>query len=210
MKKFVSNVFLSIYTFLIVIGLQFGFSEKLLAHGGEDYGESKAKTVSTEKGVVTRTAKVGDLEILLKHAPLEPDTQISGRLFVTRFATNEPAADETPMIEITAPDGKTYQAETAKTETPGSFSFKLPPLPENTYTILAKINASGKAQSAIFSGVSVEHSDSETTSSGISSWLKTALMLLGAIFFLGSFGALMFFAWRFAAREETNKEAVSV
>ena len=210
MKKFVSNAVLSIFTFLTVIGLQLGFSEKLLAHGGEDHGESKAKTVSTEKGVVAHTVKVNDLEILLKHAPLEPDTQASGRLFVTRFATNEPAADVTAMIEITEPGGKTYQAEMAKTDTPGSFSFKLPPLPEGTYTILARINGGGKTQSAIFSGVSVEHLDSETTSSGISSWVIKALMLLGATFFLGSFGALMFFAWRFAAREQTSKEAVSV
>lgn len=202
------KVFFACYFPAILILSPF-FVVPALAHGGEDHGESKIATVSNSQGVVTQTTKVGDLEVLLKYASLEPDTPMSGRLFVTRFATNEPISDAAPTIEIIAHDGKTYQGEMAKSAAPGNFSFKLPPLTEGTYTILTRLSAAGKTETATFSGIKVEHSASETATESATSWLRTALIILGGIVFLGLFGGLMFFAWRFATREQTTKEAIS-
>lgn len=182
----------------------------VLAHGGEDHGETKPAAVSNQKGMITRTSRAGDFEVLLKNSPLEPDTEAAAKLFVTRFATNEPFADAKPTIEITSKDGKTYEASEVKTDAPGSYSFKLPPLPEGTYTVLAKLNAAGKADTATFSSVSVEHAEAES-STGSSSWVRTVLMVLTAAVVLGLFGGLMFYAFRFARSEQAGgEEAVPV
>lgn len=181
----------------------------VLAHGGEDHGETKPAVVSNQKGMITRTSRAGDFEVLLKNSPLEPDTEAAAKLFVTRFATNEPFADAKPTIEITSKDGKTYEASEVKADAPGSFSFKLPPLPEGTYTVLARLNAAGKTDTATFSSVSVEHAEAES-STGSGSWLRTALMVLTAAVVLGLFGSLLFYAFRFVKNERASEEAVSV
>ncbi len=181
----------------------------LFAHGGEDHGDTKPAVVSNQKGMIARTARAGDFEILLKHSPLEPDTETAAKLFITRFATNEPFPDAKPTVEITAKDGKTFEASEVKADASGSFSFKLPPLPEGTYTILAKLNAAGKADTATFQSVSVEHAEAKSlTGSGL--WLRTVLMFLTAAVVLGLFGGLMFYAFRFARSEQAGgQEAVS-
>lgn len=187
------------------------------AHGGEDHGDSKPTTVSTDKGIVTQTAKTGDFEILFKHAALEPDQPTLGRLFITRFATNEPVTNIAPAIEIIAPDGKAFQAEVVEPEQPGNFTFKLPALPEDTYTIVTRISARGKTETVRFEPVKVQHSPSEAATENVPTWLRTALLLSAGTIFFALFGGLMLAAWRFAMRAEeeetaapTSKEAVSV
>ena len=69
------------------------FTAPIFAHGGEDHGDAKPAVTSNQKGMVARTARAGEFEILLKHSPLEPDTETAAKLFITRFATNEPFAD---------------------------------------------------------------------------------------------------------------------
>lgn len=181
----------------------------IFAHGGEDHGDTKPAVVSNQKGTVARTARAGEFEILLKHSPLEPDTEAAAKLFVTNFATNEPLADAKPTVEITAKDGRTFEASEVKADAPGSFSFKLPPLPEGTYTVSARLSAAGKTDTATFSGVSVEHSEvASLNNSG--SGLRTILMILTAAVVLALIGGLMFYAFRFARSEQAGgEEAVS-
>ena len=198
------------FNLMAMLILSVFFTAPIFAHGGEDHGDAKPAVTSNQKGMVARTARAGEFEILLKHSPLEPDTETAAKLFITRFATNEPFADAKPSIEITAKDGKTFEASEVKTDAPGSYSFKLPPLPEGTYTVLAKLNAAGKADTATFSSVSVEHAEAES-STGSSSWVRTVLMVLTAAVVLGLFGGLMFYAFRFARSEQAGgEEAVPV
>ena len=180
----------------------------VFAHGGEDHGDAKAKTVSSAEGAVTHTARAGEFEIMLKHAPLEPDAATFAKLFITRHATNEPFADGTPTIEITAPDGKTFEASEVKSNAAGSYSLKLPPLAEGNYTILARFSAAGKSETATFSAVTVEHSHTETLAEA-GSWAQKALMALAALIVLGLFGGLIYFALRIVKSEPVGEEAVS-
>lgn len=184
------------------------------AHGGEDHGDGKAATVSTDKGAVTHTAKVGELEILLKHAPFEPDAAGAARLFVTRFATNEPLTDVAPTIEITAPDGKTYQAEVTKSDSPGAFALALPPLPEGKYTLLARLKFGGETDTATFSNIGVAHTDSDAPANATSYFWNILIGVVGSAVLI-AIAAFAAFAVRYAARNATvapatNKDAVSV
>lgn len=180
----------------------------VFAHGGAETEAPKA--VANQAGTIMRVARAGELEVMLKHVAIEPDTASSAQLFVTKFATNEPVADAKPSIEITAADGKTFEASEAKADAPGSFSFKLPPLPQGSYTILTRINAAGKTDTATFSNVAVEHPASDSAeSSATGSWLRTVAMVLAAMVILGLFAGLVFFAPRFFKREEEERETVS-
>lgn len=208
---------LSLFTFnlLATLILSVFFTTPIFAHGGEDHGDAKPAVVSNQKGMVARAVRAGEFEILLKHSPLEPDTEAAAKLFITRFATNEPFADAKPTIEITAKDGKTFEASEVKADAPGSYSFKLPPLPEGTYTVLARLNAAGKSHTATFQSVGVEHAEAASSAAGLGSWIRTALMVLTAAVVLGLLGGLMFYAFRFArseqaAGERLGDEAVSV
>ncbi len=202
--------FLSVLTFLILFS---SGTPTTWAHGGEDHGESKPAPAANPKGIITQTTKVGDLEVLLKHAPFEPDTAGAARLFITNFATNEPFGNAAPTVEIVASDGKTYQAETEKSDQPGSFNVKLPPLPEGKYTISARVNEAAKSGTATFSNVNIAHAE-ESASPGESvwAWAQNILLALGGILALGAIGVLGYFAFRFAQRQSaanTNNEAVS-
>ena len=193
---------------LATLILAAGFAAPIFAHGGEDHGDAKPAVVSNQKGMIARTARAGEFEVLLKHSPVEPDTETAAKIFVTRFATNEPFADAQPTAEITAKDGKSFVVSAVKVVAPGSYSLTLPPLPAGDYTVLVALNAAGKAATATFSSVSVEPSEAASaTVSG--SWARTALMVLTAIIVLGSFGGLIIYAFRFARREPVNEETAA-
>jgi hypothetical protein len=190
----------------------YGNAAPVFAHGGEDHGDEKPKVVSTGKGMIVRISHAGDFEITLKHSPIEPDTETSAKLFITRFGTNEPLADAKTVVEITTKDGKTFEVSEVKADAPGSYSFKLPPLPEGTYTILTRLSAAGTSDTATFSSVAVESAASESPTSGsVWSWLRTTLMFLAAIVILSLLGGLVFYALRFTKQDSvvSSEEAVS-
>ena len=81
------------FNLMAMLILSVFFTAPIFAHGGEDHGDAKPAVTSNQKGMVARTARAGEFEILLKHSPLEPDTETAAKLFITRFATNEPFAD---------------------------------------------------------------------------------------------------------------------
>ncbi|MGI8467163.1 MAG: hypothetical protein ACR2N3_01800, partial [Pyrinomonadaceae bacterium] len=84
------------FNLLMTIILSVFFIVPVFAHGGVDDEKPAATPVSNQKGMVVRTARAGDFEVLLKHSLLEPDTETAAKLFITRFATNEPFADAKP------------------------------------------------------------------------------------------------------------------
>jgi len=125
------------------------------AHGGEDHGEAKPKTTASDKGIVSHTARLGDFELMLKHPQMLPDTATAARLFVTEFETNESVDKATPAIEIESANGSITQAAVEKSDAPGSYSVKIPVLPQGSYTIRARLGYDGEIDTATFSGVSV-------------------------------------------------------
>lgn len=189
-----------------VFGL-FGNATRILAHGGEDHGDQQPKTATTTAGTVTRTARLGDFEIMLKHALLEPDQAAAGRLFVTRFATNEAVGDANPSIEIESATGAVTEIPVEKTDAAGSYTIKIPALPEGAYTVRAKATVGGKINTATFSGVEIAHQEAAGAENAGGSWLRTALMALAALLILGLFGTLIYFAARVVKSEPVGETA---
>ncbi|MDQ3062692.1 MAG: hypothetical protein M3R14_07490 [Acidobacteriota bacterium] len=186
----------------------FGNATQVLAHGGEDHGDEKPKTATTTAGTISRTARLSDFEIMLKHSPLEPDAAATGRLFITRFATNEPVGDANPAIEIESATGLVTEIPVEKTDAIGSYVARIPALPEGTYTVRTKaVAASGKTNTATFSGVEIAHQEAAAETG--SSWTQTALMVILFLVALALFGGLAYFALRVFKNKPLGEETVS-
>lgn len=194
----------------LMIGL-FGGAAQVFAHGGEDHGDEKPKVATTTKGIVSRSARLSDLEITLKTPVLEPDTATSAKLFVTKFETNEAVGDAAPTMEIESPSGTMTQVAVEKTDVAGSYNLKIPALAEGNYTIRTNLKSAKGSDTATFSNVAVVHSEAtDAAMSGATSWLGTILLFLVGAIVLGLFGSLFFFAWRMATGEkQIGEEAVS-
>lgn len=177
-------------------------------HGGEDHGDQKPAVAKTENGMVSRTGRLGDFEILLKHSLLEPDTAASGRLFITGFATNEPAPNADLKVQIESAGGAVTEIPVEKSEAAGSYMLKIPALPGGGYTFRVISAAGGKSQTLSFSGVEVAHQEAATSLGGSGSWTNTALMAALLLVGLTMLGGLVYFAVR-VVREPVSREAVS-
>lgn len=201
--------------FLMILALfspvLFGNAWRVSAHGGEDHGDEKPKTATTTAGTVTRSTRLGDFEIMFKHSPLEPDAAATGRLFITKFATNEPVGDAVnPAMEIESATGAVTEIPIEKTAAAGSYTVKIPALPEGAYTIRAKVSAAagGKTSTATFSVVEIAHREAAEEASS-SSWTQTALMAAVFLIALGLFGGLVYFARRVFKNKSLGEETVS-
>ena len=178
----------------------FGSAAQVSAHGGEDHGEAKPATATTTTGTISRTVRLGDFEVLLKHSALEPDAAAAGRLFITKFATNEPADNASPALEIESVSGAVTQIAVEKSAAIGSYVARIPALSEGTYTIRTKLNYGGETDTATFSGVEIKHQETAAAETG-SSWTRTALLVLLFAIAVGLFGGLAYFAvWVFKNR----------
>jgi hypothetical protein len=209
MKKVIQMILRAI-AFSLVIWLASANSISVLAHGGEDHGDSKPKTTTGEKGTVSHTARLGDFEVMVKHNQLEPDTATFGRLFITNFATNAPAEKVSPSVEIESENGAIIQIAAEKTDSAGSYSLKIPALAGGVYTLRAKITYSGETDTATFSGVTVENAAAASADGAGASWTRTALMIFIGIIVLSLLGGLIYFAARIAKGERRSEETVSV
>lgn len=191
----------------LMLGL-FGNGAEVFAHGGEDHGDEKPQTATTATGTVSRTARLGDFEIMLKHALLEPDTATTGRLFITRFATNEPVDDANPALEVESASGAVTEISIEKTDAAGSYTVKIPALPEGAYTMRTKATVGGKTNTATFSGVEVAHQETAATEGGAggSSWLQTALTAILFLIASALFAGLIYLAVRVIKNKPVGEE----
>ncbi|HXG84967.1 MAG TPA: hypothetical protein VNI84_13180 [Pyrinomonadaceae bacterium] len=185
-----------------------GNAAQVFAHGGEDHGEEKPKVATTEKGTVTRTMRLGDFEITFKHSVLEPDAATDGRLFITKYETNEAVNEAAPTMEIESANGSVTQVAVEKGTNAGSYNLKIPALPEGNYSVRANLKSGGETDTAVFSGVEVAHPAAETAAGG-ASWFGSALFYLVSAAVLGLFGVLFYFVWRMAGDKQVGEETVS-
>ena len=212
MKKF-RAIFIPAKLTAFILTLMFltsGNFERIFAHGGEDHGDAKPKTQTTDKGTVSHSARLGDLEVMLKHPQFKPDMATDARLFVTKFETNEAFKDVAPAVEIESANGAVTQTTIEKSETAGVFSVKFPALPEGIYTIRTKLTHGGETDTAKFSGVEVKNQPLTIAENGVMSWLRTVLIGFVFLLVLGLFCALSYFVLRYSATgEPINEETVS-
>lgn len=184
-----------------------GSAANILAHGGEDHGAAEPKTVTTDKGTISHTSRVGDLEVLLKYQQLTPDAAAAARLFVTKFKTNESFAAVVPAIEIEAANGAVIAATVEKTASAGSFTVKFPPLAAGNYLIRAKLTHAGETDTATFSGVQIQNAPSTATVGN--SWAEIALTAFLVSIAALLFGGLVYSAVRGLRNEPLREETFS-
>lgn len=177
------------------------------AHGGEDHGEKKAPTVSTNANMVVRQMHVGDLEVTIKHPPVEPDKELAARVFVTRFETNEPVEGAKVFVAFTA-DGTPVEAASEPGHTPGIYEVKFPPMPRGDYTLAARVEAGGQTQAVEFGTLQVAPLPPPATASE-SSWVRTVLLALGTLIGLGFLGLVLYRATAQARRDRNKGEAAT-
>lgn len=183
-----------------------GSVSQVSAHGGEDHGDKKV-VATTENGVVSRSARVGDFELLLKHPALVPDTQTSARLFMTHFATNEAASSAEITAEIEGTNGAVAKIPVEKTDAGGSYVLAIPALSDGDYTFRATLTINGKAETATLSGISVAHEESAAV--GGSTWSQTILMALLLLIGALLFGGLVYLAIRTVRTGPMREEAIA-
>lgn len=193
-----------------VLMMSFALSDlRIFAHGGEDHGDQKPKIETAGAGMFLRTARLGDLEVVLKHSVIEPDIAVTGRLFITKFSTNEPVDLSDPVIEIESSAGAVTKSQIERTEAPGTYTFTLPALPEGSYALRIIAAPDGKTATATFSDVEIAHAETASSSSGIS-WLQTAFMGLLVFVALALFAGLVYLAIRAVGARPLHEEAASV
>ena len=183
-------------------------TQRVYAHGGEDHGAAP-KTTTTEKGVVVRTVRMGELEVTLKHSALEPDVPSHANLFFTKFETNEPLNPSGLEVAAESAGGSIIPVSFEKSSLPGSYMLMLPAMTEGEYTFRASLTNAGKTTTATFSGIQVAHSSAAGSVSD--SWTQVALSSFFVLIGLALLAALVYFAVR-AIRSEPSvpEEAVSV
>lgn len=166
-----------------------GGGEQVFAHGGEDHGDQKAPVVSKGTNMIVRVARVGDLEVVIKDPPIEPDKETAARLFVTRFATNEPVSGAKVVVVL---QGNTpIEVGAVPSSTAGMYDVKLPPLPQGQYKLLARIEQDGENKTAEYGALSVAPLP-VTPINALATWARTALLVLGGLTVLGILGAFIY------------------
>ncbi|MBA3438646.1 MAG: hypothetical protein H0T92_02090 [Pyrinomonadaceae bacterium] len=179
------------------------------AHGGEDHGDEKAPVVSAGAGMVTRVARIGDYEVTVKHPSLAPDKELAARLFVTRFATNEPIGNAQVVITLIGEEGAPVEAAAYAGSTPGIYEVKLPPLPGGKYKLAARVRIGGETETAQYGAVEVAASPPAAVDSE-SGWARTALIVLGSLAGLGLAVTGVYRVLRSARRDRIKGEAATV
>lgn len=180
---------LNILWIVLAAAAFFSCSISVSAHGGEDHGEGKASVVSTETGMLTGLARVGDYEAMIEHPPLVPDKAVAARLFITRFATNEPIEEAHVTVTLTGEDNATVEAAGSASSTPGIYEVKLPPLPQGQYKLAARVEAAGTTGTAQYGVVQIRSSvPSEAESSSL--WARAALIVLALLCGVGAAAAI--------------------
>lgn len=185
-----------------------GLVRSSYSHGGEDHGDAPAQTVTTAKGV-SRSGRLGELEVTVKHPVLEPDKAAAGSLFITKFETNEAVAEAEAAIELESSTGTVTKVTVNKTERPGAFQILLPAVTEGTYTMRVNVTTKGETDTLTLAGVNITRAESETTSVGMS-WLRTGLLATVGAIVLVLFAGLFVIVWRSAGVQDGNQRPLSV
>lgn len=166
-----------------------GGGAQVFAHGGEDHGDQKAPVVSKGTNMIVRVARVGDLEVVIKDPPIEPDKETAARIFITRFATNEPVSGAKVVVVLQG--NAPVEVSVVPSSTAGMYEVKLPPLPQGQYKLLARIEQDGENKTAEYGSLAVVPLPVPLISA-VATWARTALLVLGGLTVLGVLGAFIY------------------
>lgn len=180
--------------------LLFGFEAR--AHGGEDHGESQPQIAVTSTEV-KHLARVGDLELLIKHAPIAPDRSAAAHVFLSRYATNEPVGGALITLRLAGQASAEVLAKGGRVS--GQYELALPPLPQGSYRLSARVEVDGRSAEADLGALEVAPA---RASDAVGSGLQPSFVVVSLLIIIAA-SALLLFAWRVAGRR-TKKEATAV
>lgn len=192
-------------TVILLSVFLFGNAPQIFAHGGGEETAPPVKTGGTEE---VRTVRINDFEVTLKNAAIEPDTAGSARIFLTRFATNEPVTNAKVWLTIERQNNQADDIEAAAADAPGTFSVTLPPIPQGTARFRVRVEAAGATANASLGDINIAHDEAAASSDGaaVSSWGGAALIAFVFALVLMLLGGLVYFVWRFAGEGEPARE----
>lgn len=128
------------YLVTLFIFLTILFSgETLLAHGGEDHGDSKPKAKAIPKNYFTTVGLSDVYELLLKYEPIKPGHDSHLKLFVSDFETNEPV--DSAKITITSPEDDKLKFEVKRLDN-GIYEIHCNFPDKKIYSLTVNINSS--------------------------------------------------------------------
>lgn len=125
------------------------------AHEGHDDG-AKKPAVTAEAGMVARTARIGDYEVMMKHPVLEPLREHSARLFITTYATNEPVKEATANLIIAAKGKEPIKVVAKPSARAGEYELTLPPLDSGNYSFSVIAKFGEVEHTASYDAVAIE------------------------------------------------------
>lgn len=180
-------------------------STGIFAHGGEEEAAPTVKTRGTEE---VRTVRIDDFEVMLKNPPVEPDTAGTAKIFLTRFATNEPVTNAKVWLTIEGANNQSQDIEGGPTGSPGTFTVKLPPMPQGSARFSIRVEAAGTTDNGSFGNITIarDEADASGGTSATWGWGRIALMTFIFALVLALFGGLLYFVWRFAGESEPSRE----
>lgn len=183
----------------------FASSASVMAHGGEDHGES-APVVQAGAGMQTRSARAGEWEVAIKHPIFEPDTETTARVFVTRFETNEPV--ERARVFVMFGDGTAQEIAATAGATAGIYEVKLSPLPKGQYALTARVEAGNESETVQFGQIGVTTPPPAEVESS-NTWARTGLIVLAALAALAALGVVGYRLSQGNRRGRMKEEAVT-
>jgi len=181
---------------VLLVLLMSSLAPAIFAHGGEDHGDKKP-AVTAGTGMIARTARAGDYEVLLKHPALEPLREHAARIFITRYDTNEPVKDAAVKLGIASKEGAPVYVNAKPSPRPGEFEIVLPPLDLGSYKLSVDATAGGANGTAELGAVAVEEAKAMPgTESGNAFGVWGTLLWLMGVAALAMVSLKGFLAWR--------------
>lgn len=169
---------------LALIVLALSLSPASFAHGDDDHGDKK-KAVVTDAGMLARTARAGEYEVMLKHPAFEPLHEQAAKIFITSYATNEPVKDAAANLVI-AVKGKAPVTVAAKSSArAGEYELTLPPLDSGVYGFSVVVKVGGVEQTASYGAVAVETPKPAAASGNPGAAMNLLFWLLGVLLLSG-------------------------
>lgn len=165
---------------LILAVLALALPPALLAHGDEDHGGKKT-AVAAGPGMIARTARVGDYEVMMKHLALEPLHEHSARLFITRYATNEPVKEATANLVIAAKGKEPIKVAAKPSARAGEYELTLPPLDSGSFSFSVSVKTGGIEQKADYGAVTIEAPEPVAVGGNLADTKNMLLWLLSVL-----------------------------
>ncbi len=165
---------------ILLLTLNLLLSPAVYAHGDEDHGGKKV-AVAAGSGMIARTARVGDYEVMMKHPALEPLHEHAARLFITTYATNEPVKEATVSLVIAAKGKEPIKVAAKPSVRAGEYELTLPPLDSGNYSFSVIVKVGGIEQTADSGAVTVETPKTAAVESNLADPKKVLLWLLSVL-----------------------------